>query len=187
MEEEFTSLEDAKEVEAWLDAHHDEVVDAITFSGNHIKATIQLLATQPEFVDWSIERIENALMQDAWKNLDTEDGNMKLTKEALETLIAEAVQKGVESALNEGKGKPTDRSEKHDRFGKKFVKERDKKKEDKKEMKKATKISKSKLAEGVRKALRMALTEVGMPGGAMPAKGEAAGSPKSVTSEDKSE
>ena len=59
----------------------------------------------------------------------------------LEALIAKAVKKGIASALTENK-KP-----------------------------KIRKITRSQLAEGVRRALRMALNEAGMPGAAMPAPG----------------
>jgi hypothetical protein len=76
-----------------------------------------------------------------------------------ESFIAEAVKKGIESALVEGKGKSTDKSDNFDRVGKKHLKDENSKKEANKEIKKAKKITRSQLAEGVRKALRMALKE----------------------------
>jgi len=72
-----------------------------------------------------------------------------------ESFIAEAVKKGIESALAEGKGKSTDKSDNFDHVGKKHLKDEN----SKKEIKKAKKITRSQLAEGVRKALRMALKE----------------------------
>lgn len=78
--------------------------------------------------------------------------------ETLENLIAEAVKKGIKSAISEGKGKPSN--------------------------KKPKKITRSQLAEGVRKALRMALKEHGMPGGAMPAPGMGAGAPMSAPTQE---
>lgn len=80
---------------------------------------------------------------------------------AFESFIAEAVKKGIESALAEGKGKSTDKSDNFDHVGKKHLKDENAKKEAKKEIKKAKKITRSQLAEGVRKALRMALNESG--------------------------
>jgi hypothetical protein len=104
--------------------------------------------------------------------------------ETLENLIAEAVKKGIKSALAEGKGKSTDKSEKHDRVGKKHQKGAADKKDAKKEIKDAKKITRSQLAEGVRKALRMALKEVGMPGSSMPAPGVGASSTMPPTQEE---
>ena len=46
------------------------------------------------------------------------------------------------------------------------------------------KITRNQLAEGVRKALRMVIEESGMPGGAMPALGNGAGSGMAITSEE---
>jgi hypothetical protein len=59
-----------------------------------------------------------------------------------------------------------------------------KKKEDEKEMKTVKKITRSQLAEGVRKALRMALKEAGMAGGAMPSPGAGAGATMPPTQEE---
>lgn len=72
----------------------------------------------------------------------------------LEALIAKAVKKGIASALTENK-KP-----------------------------KIRKITRSQLAEGVRRALRMALNEAGMPGAAMPAPGMGASSTMPPTQEE---
>jgi len=102
-----------------------------------------------------------------------------------ETFIAEAVREGILIALEEGKGKSSDKGDNFDNVGKKHLKGETKKKEAKKEIHKAKRITKSQLAEGVRKALRMALKESGMPGGAMPAPGVAAGAPSSTTQEAK--
>jgi hypothetical protein len=111
--------------------------------------------------------------------------NLKNTNTGtFESLIAEAVKKGINAALEEGKGKPTDKGENHDRVGKKHQKGADKKKEAKKDIRAAKKITKSQLAEGVRKALRMALKEAGMPGGAMPTPGMGAGAPASAPTQE---
>jgi hypothetical protein len=73
-----------------------------------------------------------------------------MKKSVLQNIVAEAVRKGVQSALKESAPK-------------------------------VRKITRTQLAEGVRKALRMALNESnGMPGGAMPAPGAAAGAPASA-------
>lgn len=69
-----------------------------------------------------------------------------IEKSTLETMILEAVRKGISSAIEAKKPK------------------------------KVKKITRSQLAEGVRKALRMALKENGMPGGAMPSPGMGTGS-----------
>lgn len=78
----------------------------------------------------------------------------KSTGLALEAMIAEAVKRGIAKAITETK-KP-----------------------------KTRKITRSQLAEGVRKALRMALKESGMTGGAMPAPGMGAGAPMSAPTQE---
>lgn len=73
-----------------------------------------------------------------------------MKKSELQNLVAEAVRKGVQSALTESP-------------------------------KRVKKITRTQLAEGVRKALRMAMKEnMGMAGGAMPAPGMGAGAPTSA-------
>jgi hypothetical protein len=106
------------------------------------------------------------------------------SSQSFESFIAEAVKKGIKSALAEGKGKPTDKSEKHDRVGKKHQKGAEDKKDAKKAIRNAKKITRSQLAEGVRKALRMALNEVGMPGGSLPAHGMSAGASMSAPTQE---
>lgn len=70
-----------------------------------------------------------------------------MKKSELQSMVAEAVRKGVASAMTESTKGP-----------------------------KVKKITRTQLAEGVRKALRMAIKEsVGMPGGAMPPPGAAPG------------
>jgi hypothetical protein len=58
-----------------------------------------------------------------------------------ESFIAEAVKKGIESALAEGKGKSTDKSDNFDHVGKKHLKDEN----SKKEIKKAKKITSKKM------------------------------------------
>lgn len=72
----------------------------------------------------------------------------------LEGLVATAVRNGIKSAITEA-SKP-----------------------------KVKRITRSQLAEGVRRALRIALKESGMPGGAMPAPGMAAGAPMSTPTQE---
>jgi len=159
---------DAKVVNAWLDAHHDEVVDTISFTSNPLRAIVGLLMKQPEFADWDHDRVEDAAIYFDNSNTnkptyigqkETNDEGMTIgtgstTGLTLEAMIAEAVKKGITSALTEGK-KP-----------------------------KTRKITRSQLAEGVRKALRMALNEAGMPGAAMPAPGMGASSTMPPTQEE---
>lgn len=151
---------DAKVVNAWLDSHHDDVVDAVSFTSSPVRAITNLLMGQPEFVDWEKDRIEDAVMyfNDLEQETTDEDMTMgtgsKSTGLTLEALIAEAVKKGIAKAITETK-KP-----------------------------KTRKITRSQLAEGVRKALRMALKESGMPGGAMPAPGMGAGAPMSAPTQE---
>lgn len=150
---------DAKVVNAWLDSHHDDVVDVVSFTSSPVRAITNLLMRQPEFVDWDKDRVEDAVMyfNDLEKESTDEEmtmGTRSTTGLTLEAMIAEAVKKGIASALTEGK-KP-----------------------------KTRKITRSQLAEGVRKALRMALNEAGMIGGSMPAPGMGAGSTMPPTQEE---
>lgn len=226
-----SSSDDAKTVNAWLDAHHDQAVDAVSFASSPVAATVHLLMKQPEFVDWDKLRIEDAVTFDendhqmagmegnlqemhatdivgwigdgyalcpdhiteeeanaqgmqpvfvdneGWEDIicdDHGDGPHTLGDSAgmseemtmgsspttvspgltLENLISQAVKKGINSAITETR-KP-----------------------------KARKITRSQLAEGVRKALRMALKESGMPGGVMPGTGMAAGAPVSAPTQE---
>ena len=76
-------------------------------------------------------------------------GAISVDVDSLRTMIREAVQK----RLAEGKGKPTDKSEKHDQVGKKHLKGKDKELEDKKEIdlaKKHLKTAKDSLKEANR-------------------------------------
>jgi hypothetical protein len=142
---------DAQIVQAWQDAHHDEVVDVVQFSSSPVKAIVDLLASQPEFRDWDYDRLEDAVIDQEGQESELMETMKKIT---LEALVAKAVKNGVKSALNEA-SKP-----------------------------KTVKITRTQLAEGVRKALRQALKENAPmagagsspnAGGAMPPPGAGAG------------
>lgn len=224
MMNEYSTQEDAKTVNAWLDAHHDEAVDAVSFAVSPVAATVKLLLRQPEFADWDQDRIQDAVMFDEEHNMNetqlyempaddvvgwvgdgyalcpehitdqeaemkgmqpifatnenweditcdnhrggihtlgdtagiSEDMTMGNSTSVLnlEALIVKAVKNGISSAITENK-KP-----------------------------KVKKITRKQLAEGVRKALRMALNEAGMIGGSMPAPGMGAGSTMPPTQEE---
>jgi len=140
----------------WLDLpkNHSAAVDAISFAPDAKKddAFVDFISSAPEFQGWDRHMIAQAVDQANERDLMETgttpapmgaEGQSVMEKKTpkLAGLIAEAVRKGLTSALEERKKA------------------------------KVTKISKTKLAEGVRKAVRMALKESGMPGGAMPAPG----------------
>lgn len=140
----------------WLDLpkNYSAAVDAISFAPDAKKddAFVDFISSSPEFQGWDRHMIAQAVDQANERDLMETgttpapmgtEGQSVMEKKTpkLAGLIAEAVRKGLTSALEERKKA------------------------------KVTKISKTKLAEGVRKAVRMALKESGMPGGAMPAPG----------------
>jgi hypothetical protein len=92
------------------------------------------------------------------------ENTILIDKDALKAMIFEAVKK----KLEEGKGKPTDKSEKHDQVGKKHLKGDSKKKEDKKDIADAKKRFKEDVVttpEGSRLGKSSKLEQEAMTGG----------------------
>lgn len=167
---------DADAVSKWLSSNRYDS-DAVFLADDPVMATMSLLKKQREFADWDEERLKAAVMHD-----EQQQGAEDM---ALESVISQAVKNGINSAMLEAKKKDPksarDNKKSHDKVGSLRAKEKDKDKA-KKDLKKGNlhekpvrKITRSELAEGVRKALRMALKENGMAGGTMPAPGMSSG------------
>ncbi len=74
--EDHSTQDDSKTVNAWFDAHHDETVDAVSFSVNTVGALVSLLMRQPEFADWEKERIEDAVVYDEKDQMNNMTGQL---------------------------------------------------------------------------------------------------------------
>lgn len=151
MKPQFIKPGDIKSMVGWLEIpkNHNDAVDAVSFAPDMKKddAFVDFIAGATEFQGWERDQIQAAIDRANDLNLmETKKMKTKKPNTSLTALIAEAVHKGLASAVKE-KSAP-----------------------------KTVKITSTQLAEGVRKAVKLALKEgMGMPGGAMPAPGKGAG------------
>jgi hypothetical protein len=134
----------------WLDMpkNHNDAANAIAVvpDPKRDKAFVDFLASSPAFQGWEYNQIAQAIEKANEMNLMEK----KMKKSDLKKMVSEAVKSGIQKA-KESQKKLT------------------------KEAVAPTKITKTAIAEAVRKAVRTSLKEAGMPGGAMPPAGKPSG------------